>query len=59
MAQLPKCCGCEYYIFGKSSCKKYNGEIPDDIIFEKNTCEYYVAKKDTNTFTDLPLAKGR
>ena len=35
MAQLPKCCDCEYYIFGKSLCKKYNGKIPKETLFEK------------------------
>lgn len=59
MAQLPKCCGCEYYIFGKFSCKRYNGKIPKEILFEKNLCEYYLLKRDTDTIDDLPIAKGR
>ena len=42
MAQLPKCCDCEYYIFGKSLCKKYNGKIPKETLFEKKICEYYL-----------------
>lgn len=59
MAQLPKCCSCVNYIFGKALCKKYNGKIPLDILLEKRACENYILIQDTDTFDDLPMAKGR
>lgn len=59
MARLPKCYGCVKYIFAKGICKKYEKEIPKDILLEKKECEEYVLKKNNNTLDDLPLAKGR